>query len=157
MGESCVAGLRGGGDVGGVRVRADAGQPAERESVEADAGGSACSATAADELFGIDYVRRWHDDEGFELPCAADHTAGANERGAAVPVSGGFDSGSRGSAAERGAGSGEQAVSVPGRCGRDAGESSAGSLVFFLIFFEFRGDEAGRRWLAGCGKLWGFE
>jgi hypothetical protein len=124
--------------------------------VEADAGGTAGGATAVDELFGVDNIRRRHDDEGLELPCAADDTAGADERGAAVSVSGGFDSGAGGSATEWGAGTGEQAVSVSGRCGCDAGEPAAGSLVFFL-FFKIRGDEARWQWLAGCGELGGVE
>jgi hypothetical protein len=115
--------------------------------VEADAGRPASGATAADELFGVDYVWRRHDYEGLELSCATDDSAGADQRGAAVSVSRGFDSSSGGSAAEWGAGAGEQTVSVSGRCGRE-GESSAGSFFFLLIFFEFRfsefrGDEAG--------------
>jgi hypothetical protein len=121
--------------------------------VEADAGRPASGATAADELFGVDYVWRRHDYEGLELSCATDDSAGADERGTAVSVSRGYDPGaefSGGSAAERRASAGEPTVSVSGRCGCDAGESEAGG---FFLLFELRGDEAGWWWLAGCGEF----
>jgi hypothetical protein len=97
--------------------------------VETDSGGPVCGAPdATDELFGVDYVRRWQVDEDLGLPCAAEHAAGADECGATVSVSGGFDPGSGDYAAERRAGAGESKVSVSGRC-----ESSTGDVFFLFV------------------------